>query len=196
MRNVMLPLLLVTLASECGFAQRAPTADQRAEMMRQIQLIGPGPEHKKLKSLVGSWDVTMLRGTNDLGFKGSAKASMILGDRFLVIDGKGTPSGRVAEFRYTIGFDRRHDEYVILCLDTSGTYPVTARGGATESGIRLLGTDDDPVMKKMGYGEKKFAFDLNIQGDEEFFIETIYIDTRTEPEKLRPAFRYVFKRDE
>ena len=200
MRNVWFPLLLIALISDSGFAQREPTearrptATQRAEMMRQMQLIGPGPEHRELKSLAGSWDVKMFRGNSDLGFNGSATASMILGDRFLVIDGRGTPSGRNTEFRYTIGFDRRHDQYVILCLDTSGTYPVTARGKASESGIRLRGTDDDPMMKKMGYGEKKFAFDLDIQGDAEFTIETIYIDTRTEPEKLRPAFRYVFKR--
>ena len=78
-------------------------------------------------------------------------------------------------------------------MDSTGTYPVSARGKPTDNGIRMFGTDDDPHMKKLGY-VKRFAFDLNIKGDDEFSITTIYIDTRTKDEKLRPAFRYVFTR--
>ena len=194
MRYSMLSVLLVFMFSAAPAQQPGPTRQQQAEMMRQLKLVGPGPEHKELKGLVGNWTVSMLTGDADMGFDGSANATMILGDRFLVVDAKGAPGGRDVAFRYTIGFDRRHDEYVIQNLDTTGTYPVSARGKANEGVIRMLGTDDDPMMKAMGYGQKKFAFELKITDENEFSIETIYIDTRTDPEKFRPAFRYVFQR--
>ena len=168
---------------------------QREEFARLRILAEPGEEHAQLKKWVGSWKVSMLAGEKDMGFDGTAKASMILGDRFLVIDGKGKTGNKESAFRYTIGFDRRHNEYVIILMDSTGTYHVSARGKPTESGIRMFGTDDDPHMKKLGFA-KKFAFDLNIKGEDEFSITTIYIDTRTKDEKLRPAFRYVFTRED
>jgi hypothetical protein len=135
----------------------------------------------------------MKSGDKDFGFDGKAESLMILGNRFLVIDGHGKTGTHESAFRFTIGFDRRHEEYVIILIDTAGTYHVSARGKPTENGIRMLGSDDDPHMRKMGF-KKKFAFDLNIKNDEKFSITTIFIDTRTKEEKLRPAFGYVFTR--
>ena len=60
--------------------------------------------------------------------------------------------------------------------------------------IRMVGTDKDPFMKKMGF-DKKFAFDLQIKDRDHFSITTIYIDNRTETEKLIPAFVYSFIRN-
>lgn len=168
-------------------------AKMRKEIQKQLELIQPGQEHADLKKLAGQWDVTMVMGSRDLDFNGSATASMILGDRFLVVDGSGKPSGRDSAFRYTIGFDRRHNEYVITLRDTAGTYPVHARGKAMKDSIRMVGKDNDPRMSAMGL-TKKFAFQFDVRSDNEFAIETIYIDTRTSDEKDRPAFQYVFKR--
>lgn len=172
-----------------------PSKSMREEFARLQKLAQPGEEHAQLKKLVGSWRVSMKTGEKSWGFDGEADSSMILRDRFLVIDGHGKTGNRESAFRYTIGFDRRHDEYVIILMDTAGTYHVTARGKPSEQGIRMIGTDDDPQMKKMGL-VKKFAFDLDIKGDDEFSITTMYIDTRTKDEKLRPAFTHIFARTE
>ncbi len=189
-------MLLTSLAIQpvTLLAQDEPTkGKQREEFARLRMLSQPGDEHVQLKGLVGSWKVSMKADGKDTGFNGTAKAETILGDRFLVIDGQGKTGNRESAFRYTLGFDRRHDEYVIILMDSTGTYHVSARGKPTENGIRMFGTDDDPHMKKMGF-VKKFAFDLDIKAPDEFSITTIFIDTRTKEEKLRPAFQYVFSR--
>jgi len=169
--------------------------EARKEFARLQKLAQAGEEHAELKALVGSWKVTMTMGENDVGFAGTAQAETILGDRFFVVDGEGLIGKRKSAFRYTIGFDRRHDEYIIIVMDTSGTYPVSARGKRGEGAIRMFGTDDDPNMKRMGL-KKKFAIDLRIKGSDEFSITTHWIDTRTKEEKLRPAFTYHFSRED
>jgi hypothetical protein len=175
-------------------AQDQPAAKQQAQELAKLrEQAEPGQQHARLKKLAGSWNVAMKAGGRDAGFVGSATAEMILGDRFLVIDGQGNAQGQESAFRYNIGFDRRHEEFIILAMDTTGTYPVSARGKPTETGSRMFGTDDDPHMKKLGF-VKKFAFDLEIKSDDEFSIFTLWVDTRTKEEKLLPAFQYVFTR--
>jgi hypothetical protein len=174
-------------------AQEAPARPSPEEMQKLLELTKPSAEHLRLKKLAGAWGVSMKAGGQDAGFQGSAESGMILGDRFLVIDGQGKSGGQDMGFRYTLGFDRRHGEFTIELLDTTGTYPVFARGKATDEGCRTFGTDDDPYMKKLGL-TKKFVFDLHIKSDDEFTLATLFVDTRTKEEKLLPAFEYVFKR--
>ena len=157
-----------------------------------LELAQPGPEHAELKSLVGDWSVAMTAGERHMG-KGKAAVSTVVGDRFLIVDGNVSSEGTDSEFRFTIGFDRRNAEYEITLLDSAGTYSVTARGKPDGKLIRMFGSDNDPYMKKMGI-DKKFAFDLRMESADEFSITTIYVDNRTENEKLIPAFRYSFAR--
>ena len=166
---------------------------QQAAFARMQKLAQPGDEHAQLKQLAGTWDVTLKHNGKKTNFVGTAESEMILGDRFLVIDGRGRSGNRRSEFRYTIGFDRRHGEYVINAMDNSGTYPVSARGKPTDMGIRMFGTDDDPYMKQLGY-EKKFAFDLDVDSEDQFSLATLWVDTRTKEEKLLPAIEYTFLR--
>ena len=162
------------------------------ETANPLELAQPGPEHAELKALVGTWSVSMAAGERQMG-EGIANASTVVGDRFLIVDGEVSSENQDTEFRFTVGFDRRNGEYEITLLDSAGTYSVTARGKPDGKLIRMFGTDNDPFMKKMGI-DKKFAFDLGIDGADEFSIATIYVDNRTENEKLIPAFRYSFER--
>ncbi len=191
---LLLTLGLLTCPRLAAQEEKGPTPQQRAEMRRQLMLAGPGPEHARLKRLAGDWDLSMTMRSNEVEYSGTARAEMILGERFLVIDGQGEYMKRSSAFRYTIGFDRRHDEYTIILLDTAGTYHVAAKGKATEKGIRMTGTDDDPRMKAMGFGQKKFAFDLEVVSDDEFAITTLFVDTRGEEERPVPTFAHIFKR--
>lgn len=187
-------LLLVALCSINLVAQDDSARRKAREQFAKLQaLTQPGPEHAELKKLAGSWQVSMTPNRPGFDFTGHAELSMVLGDRFLVIDGDGKTGNRESAFRYTIGFDRRHDEFTIILMDTSGTYAVSARGKRSQDGLRMFGTDDDPHMKQLGF-EKKFAFDLEIENEDRFSITTIYIDTRTPEEMPRPAFSHVFTR--
>ena len=188
-------LAVITVLSVPSFAaaQHVDDAKAREDFKRLVELAKPGPEHKQLKTLTGQWKASILMRDKDTGFVGTAIASTILDDRFLVIDGTGSTGNRKSAFRYTIGFDRRNSEYVIILMDTSGTYHVTGRGKPTEGSIQVFGTDNDPHMKSLGF-EKKFGFELEIKSADEFSITTIFVDNRTKEEKLMPTFRHVFTR--
>ena len=190
--TLILSAVFIQTVAACAQDELA-ARNQREEFARLRQLALPGEEHARLQQLTGSWKVSMQAGDTNWDFDGTAEASMILGGRFLVIDGKGKTGNRASAFRYTVGFDRRHDEFVLILMDTAGTYHVTARGKPIGNAIRMFGTDDDPQMKKMGL-VKKFGFDLEIKNADEFSITTIFVDTRTDEETLRPAFAHVFTR--
>ena len=192
----ILPLLLAITQTATLPGQDQTAEEKRQQELAKLRMLAqPGEEHAQLKTLVGSWNVSMKSGGRDTGYVGAAQASMILGDRFLVIDGEGANRNRKSAFRYSIGFDRRHEEYVIVAMDTTGTYYVSGRGKSKENIIRMFGTDDDPHMKKMGL-VKKFAFGLDIKGEHEFSVSTFFIDNRTQEEKLLLAYEFVFTRQD
>jgi hypothetical protein len=157
----------------------------------------PGPEHKRLKSLAGEWKIEARMPHTDPPRirKGAGTVSMILDDRFLVIDGAVGEGSEREAFRHTIGFDRRHGEYNIHVMDTFGTYSVSARGKEKDGLIVMQGEDNDPVMKSMGL-KKKFAFTLLVDGEDRFTVGIQFIDTRTANEKPIPYMDYVFTRKE
>jgi hypothetical protein len=124
--------------------------------------------------------------------RGQGTAATILEGRFLVVDfAVGEGEGRLAQ-RWTVGFDRRHDEYSIVVMDPTATNFVTARGAETDGALRLTGADDDPLMARMGY-EKKFVYELDL-GDDGFSVPLYYVDTRTAEEPLLPYATYTFAR--
>ena len=165
----------------------------RREMLKQLELTKPGQEHAELKNLAGDWNVLMIVGGRQIG-AGTAQAATIIGDRFFVLDGELETRQKTTQFRFTIGYDRRNSEYEITLFDSAGTYSVSARGKREQNTIRMIGTDNDPFMKKKGF-DKKFAFDLKLVSEDEFSIATIYIDNRTKTEKFIPSFEYQFKRN-
>jgi len=83
----------------------------------------------------------------------------------------------------------------MLGMDSWGTYYVTALGNRSEQGgaIKLYGKDDDPNMKKMGY-EKEFGYICNFESENQFVIEIIFIDTRTDTRNEIKFMVYKFSR--
>jgi hypothetical protein len=160
-----------------------------------LELAGPGPEHERLARLKGDWSVKLqMPPTNpSVTIEGNAATRSILGDRFLIIEGTVGQGEQATSMHYTLGFDRRHDEYTIVALDTYGTYFVTARGPAGEERHVMFGEDNDPVMTEMGL-KKKFAFVLQVADDDHFSVEIDFVDTRTPEEKLIPFAKYEFTR--
>ncbi len=181
----LLPLLLTVLfAYDMLSAATPPKRPSKEEMKRLMSQMRPGSEHDLLSQFSGEWELTLRTGRNAAGeAKGSAISSMILGNRFLDLryQAKG-PSGAF-EGTFTLGFDRRHEHYTLVAMDTSGTYFVTSKGrkNKTTGKLKLYGTDDDPFMKSMGY-TKEFAHQIDLSENDRFSIQVLYVDTRT-PEK-------------
>jgi hypothetical protein len=188
-----LAMMLVVAADLRAQESGGPAADDpRLAGMR------PGAEHEELAKCVGGWtiEVTMGAGPRALVYKGEAENRMIVGGRFLEIEyqAKSASAGET-EGVFTIGFDRRHERYALIAMDNFGTYFVTSQGPRDEASgtIRLLGTDDDPMMKAMGY-TKEFVHVLDLRGPDEFSIEVRIIDTRTPERREMKYITYAFTR--
>ena len=95
-------------------------------------------------------------------------------------------SGPIRRALYAFGFDRRHGEFTVTAMDDTGRYGVTARGVRDDSRIAMYGTDDDPVMTRMGL-TKEFVIVLEVQSADRLSIETLFIDNRT-PERSEIPF--------
>jgi hypothetical protein len=149
---------------------------------------------------VGSWDVTVKQPGDDgelvdVG-SGSAVARARLGGRFLEIETM-LAEGPLEHLLYVLGFDTRHRRYTILAMDNSGTYWVTAAADSTVAPphIVMYGTDDDPRMTAMGF-EKAFAFVWHLASLDRFWLETRWIDTRTEAREEIVFMALEFVREE
>ncbi len=181
----------LVLGQEVGQPTIPPGPDPRVLML-------PGPEHEQLARYVGAWDVEILMGSGAQAAKsqGSATSRMTVGGRFLQIEYQTAKSDKDAlDGMFTIGFDRRHQRYSLVAFDTFGTYFVTSQGKQNKmtGAIRLLGTDDDPTMKALGY-TKEFVHVLDLRGPDEYAIEVRFIDTRTAARREIKAMEYVLKR--
>ena len=94
---------------------------------------------------------------------------MILGGRFLEIVSKGDFMGQDFESVGFLGFDRRHEVYTAIGLDTMGTYWVSGKGTRGEDGvIRMHGEDDDPA------GKQVYTFEYEIISDDEYEDRVVF----------------------
>jgi hypothetical protein len=182
---------LITVAAMGTALHGQDEPPSRAELIEQSR---PGPEHERLAALEGNWEVVerpAVPGAEES--LGTAQGSAILDGRFLVLDFTLDSVSGARSFRYTLGYDRRHDEYSIVVMDTSGTYFVTARGAEVDGLIHMSGVDDDPMMARMGF-EKKFVFGIDFEDKNTFSVTLFFVDTRTAEEKLMPYTTFTFMR--
>ena len=119
---------------------------------------------------------------------------MVANGGFLICEYSLTSNQDTAEGMFTLGFDRRHTEYTIQSIDSWGTYFVTARGNQAESKrIKLYGKDNDPHIQSLGF-TKEFAYVLDFRDTNNFVIEVIMIDTRTDERQEIKMMEYDFSR--
>jgi len=170
---------------------------KRPSLADALKLGQPGAEHKKLAQYAGEWEAIVKMGGGNAArvYSGTAKNRMLAGGRFLEIEYQTKGPTESLEGAFLVGFDGRHQRFALVALDSFGTYFVTSQGKRNdETGkARLLGTDDDPQMKAMGF-TKEFAHVLNFSGDDEFTIEVLLIDTRTAERREIKFMEYQFKR--
>ncbi len=149
-RLLMCWILLVSLPLASQEPPKKSDADRLLE--RYAELAQPGPEHERLRMLVGEWTIES-RWQMDPRSKpeqvtGTASTRAILGGRFFESTARSNgPMG--VESLTVLGFDRRTNEYTFISFDTLGTYSVTAAGkwNETEKAIVMRGNDNDPVLK-------------------------------------------------
>jgi hypothetical protein len=179
-------------------AQEAQETAKSSPGELQRKLRTPTPEHKQLASYAGAWDVEIKMGGGSGGalvYRGAANSRLVAGTRFLQIEYQANAKGEEIDGTFIVGFDSRHNRFTLIAMDSFGPYFVTSQGQREEKSgkIRMLGTDDDPMMKAMGY-TKEFVHVLDLRSANEYAVEIWFVDTRTAARREFKFMDYIFKR--
>ncbi len=145
-------LLLVCGPARAGEKDKKAKVD--ADMEAWMKAASPGPEHKRLDALVGSWEgtVTMWMDPSKppTESKCTAERKWVLGGRFLHEEVKGEFMGMPFQGVGLTGYDNTQKKYTAMWVDNLTTSISTSLGTADESGNVLTFTkeDVDPVSGK------------------------------------------------
>ncbi len=146
--------------------------------LRVFEASQPGEEHALIATLAGEWSQVIrlqpAHGAEILTFEGTSTNRMVLGGRFLMIESTLRVPGAEAASLGFLGFDRRTEEFTLLSMDEVGTYWVTGRGTADESGrvITMSGEDYDPIMDHT----QEYDFVYRLIDDDKFVFEIWFKD--------------------
>jgi hypothetical protein len=138
-----------------GAALAKGKGDNPDPMAATMKYATPGPEHKALHSLVGSWVVAgkfwIDPQKQPVASSGSAEVRP-LGDLWVVLDFKGEFMGTPYLGHGTKGFDLTKNRYVGTWIDTMQSYVMSSEGTADATGkvITYTVNDLDPTTGKMG----------------------------------------------
>jgi hypothetical protein len=146
--------VLYLLAALVLFATGNATAQSEKEMAEWMAMATPNTNHEILKLLEGTWkmDWSYQMTADQPGEKGTGTAEhkMILGGRFIQMDGIIDMMGQKMKTLQFIGYDNRKSEYFNLGMDEFGTYAMFCSGKYDKTKKKLIfnGKDLDPVTKK------------------------------------------------
>ncbi len=102
----------------------------------------PGPEHKKLQEMVGTWDTVM--DINGQKSKGTATYKSICGGMFLASDFDGEFFGQKFEGHGIDGYDLNKKEYVSVWVDSMTSTPMQMRGNYQDNVLTMTGESPGP----------------------------------------------------
>jgi hypothetical protein len=138
------------LALVVALASLALSQEKGHEQRKEFPRLGqPGPEHERLKALVGTWDLT------STGFgqesQGSAVYKSILGGRFVTEEVKAPFMGQSMEWLGIYGYDQNKKKYTAVWVDNLDTNTESAEGFADASGrvFNFKGEHPDPRSGRM-----------------------------------------------
>jgi hypothetical protein len=102
----------------------------------------PGPEHKKLKELEGTWDAVMKMG--DQESKGTMVWKLDLGGLWLVSDFQGEFGGQKFSGKGLDGYDPIKKKYVGVWVDSMSASPMLSEGTFDKDGKVMTMTGEGP----------------------------------------------------
>ncbi len=122
MRRIGYELLGVAVLFAGG---RAGADSKQKEMEAYVKAGQPGPQHKLLASMAGSWELAAkfwpAPGQPPLGWSGTAERKMILGGRYLEEHVTGSFGGQSFHGLRINGYDNVQDKYVGSWVDSMST---------------------------------------------------------------------------
>jgi Protein of unknown function (DUF1579) len=131
--------------------------DMQAMMEIYMKLGTPGPQHKVLAGMTGSWSTKtsscMEPGKPAMESTGTSEQKMILGGRFLQQEFTGEMMGSPFHGIGITGYDNHKKKYVSTWMDSMGTGILYFEGTAGADGktITQEGRFDDPIKGPMNW---------------------------------------------
>ena len=136
--SAMLAVLLIAGVARADKPKTDPAMDaQMAEMMKYAN---PGPQHEKLKAMVGTWDATVKSwvGTPEPTVShGLMKNAMTLGGRLLESDYKGEWAGQPFDGFGLTGYDLKAGKLKSFWTDTMSTSWMVMDGDLSADGKEM-----------------------------------------------------------
>lgn len=168
--KVFLGVCAIVLSSITAIAQEQPkmSPEEKAQMDAMMKAGTPGEAHKKLSTMVGSWDATvkmfpMQPGAPVQQSTGTSENTWVLGGRFVQQTFSGNFMGMpFSGIGYT-GYNNIKKQYVGTWMDTMSTAVMVSTGGPTgDKTYEFSSTMDDPMSgKSMPIKEKVTVVDEN-----------------------------------
>jgi hypothetical protein len=141
--------LLLLLSSITAIAEEKKAPSQDEMMAVYMKYATPGPDHKLLEPLIGSWNVNtrfwMDPSTPGDTSSGTSECKWILGGRFVSEEVAGTMSGMPFHGMGITGYDNYGQKFFNIWLDEMSTTYMICSGQADSTGnvITFTGTYED-----------------------------------------------------
>jgi hypothetical protein len=155
--------MFITMSTLLFLASLAPAQD----FAKQGQ---PGPEHDKLRSFVGTWELTTETGKE----KGKAEYKPILGGRFVTEEVKLPVGGFTMEWFGIYGYDKTKKKHTAVWVDNMDTSTESAEADADASG-RVLSFKGEHIDSRTGR-MSPYVWRITRQSDTEFTIDMFETD--------------------
>ena len=178
-------LFVLAAAGSPSSAQEKSNDAAMQEMMKKYEAaMTPGPQHKALAAMEGTWDAEtkMWMGgpsTPPSVTKGTATMKMIFGGRFLQQEATGEMMGKPFHGIGYTGYDNMNKKFISFWIDEMGTGFSTADGVMNQAGdaITFYGKMDEPGTGEHG---KNVKFVSRIVGKDKQVFE-MYDLSRDDP---------------
>ena len=165
--------------------QQQEKMDTQAMMEVYKKLGTPGPQHRLLAGMAGSWttktSACMEPGNPPVESAGTSEQKMILGGRFLQQDFTGEMMGGTFNGIGVTGYDNHTKKYVSTWMDTMSTAILLFEGTASADGktITQEARYDDPIK-----GSMKWRSVTKIVNDNGHVFELFGADKTGNEEKI------------
>jgi hypothetical protein len=165
-------LFLISAVAAFAEEKKAPTQDEG--MAIYMKYAAPGPNHKLLEPLVGSWNVTTrmwMYPTEPVDTSsGTSESKWIMGGRYVSEEVTGSAMGMPFHGMGITGYDNYNQKFVNVWLDEMSTGLMLSSGKADSSGklFTMTGTYDDYIT---GMKNKPFKTIIRIIGNDKHVNE-------------------------
>jgi hypothetical protein len=146
---------LLLLASPVRSQDKDKKDDKKQPSIEDyLKLAQPGPEHKRLNALDGSWDciikMWMDPSKPPTETKGTFERKWIMGGRYLQEEAKGEFAGMPFQGFGLTGYDNIRKKYTSMWVDNMGTGIMTSLGSydADKKAFTFITEDIDPFTGK------------------------------------------------